>query len=169
MPRAATALGFALALIVAGLASAAPLQDVDTKAIAAADAPKASPKAPVPGGLKDENALWWNDPGILKVLSLTDEQRQKMTAYQTEYSKQVPRDRRPDAFHETLVQGDWKLASAENDKVAKMAESSVRLRGKLKIDVLSVLDKKQLQMLADRYPRLIYKPWMRAMRGGAPR
>ena len=46
-----------------------------------------------------------------------------------------------------------------------MAGMSVQMRGKLKIDVLSVLNKKQREMLVHRYPRLIYKPWMRAMRG----
>ena len=81
------------------------------------------------------------------------------------YRTKVPRDARLDAFHETLVQGNWKDARRENEKVAKTAEASVRLRGKLKIDVLSVLSAEQHKTLVDGYPRLIYKPWMRAMRG----
>ncbi len=143
MQRLAPVLLFVVhAFVLAGLVQATPLH---------ADDP--------------DKALWWNDPGIVKILSLTNEQREKMGEYLGAYRKKVPRDRRPEAFHETLVQGNWKDARTENEKVAKIAETSVRMRGKLKIDVLSVLSKKQREMLVDRYPRLIYKPWMRAMRG----
>ncbi len=172
MQTLAAALLFVHALVLAGPLQAAPLHALDSKAIdAKADAPKAGgrAKAPAPGGPKDQNALWWNDPGIAKVLSLTDEQRAKMAEYLKAYRKKVPRDRRPDAFHETLVQGNWKDARTENEKVSKIAETSVRMRGKLKIDVLSLLSGEQREMLIDRYPRLIYKPWTRAMRGTSPR
>ena len=116
-----------------------------------------------------DTALWWNDPGIVKILSLTNEQREKMRDYLAAYRKKVPQDRRPEAFHETLVQGKWKDARAESDKLAKTAEASVRMRGTLKIDVLSVLSAEQHKMLIDRYPRLVYKPWRRAMGGASPR
>ncbi len=168
MQRLALVVLFVHTFVLAGLLEAAPLQAVDPKAIdAKADAPEAGDraKAPVPGGLNDKSALWWDDPGIVKVLSLTEEQRKKMAEHLKGYRKKVPRDRKPDAFHETLVQGDWKDARAENEKLAKTATTSIRMRGKLKIDVLSVLSKRQHEMLVDRYPRLIYKPWMRAMRG----
>ena len=116
-----------------------------------------------------DNTLWWNDSAIVKTLSLTEEQRKKMGEYVEAYRDKVPKDRRPDAFHETLVQGDWKAARAENDKLTKLAETSVRMRGKLKIDVLSVLNVEQHKKFVDQYPRLIYKPWMRAMAGSSPR
>jgi hypothetical protein len=43
------------------------------------------------------------------------------------------------------------------------------MRGTLKIDILSSLSKEQREILVDRYPRLIYKPWRRAMRGASKR
>jgi Spy/CpxP family protein refolding chaperone len=146
MQRLAPVLLFVHAFVLAGLVEATPLHAADP-----------------------DKALWWNDPGIVKILSLTNEQREKMGEYLGAYRKKVPRDRRPEAFHETLVQGDWKAARAENEKLAKTAETSVQMRGKLKIDVLSGLSAEQHKMLVDRYPRLIYKPWRRAMGGTSPR
>ena len=126
-------------------------------------------KVPVPGGPMDENALWWNDPAIVKALSLTDEQREKMSEHLKTYRKNVPPNPKPEAFHETLVQGNWKAANSENEKMAKGTATAVRMRGSLKVDVLSLLSKEQRKIMVDRYPRLIYKPWRRAMRGAATR
>ncbi len=171
MQRLAPVVLFALAFVLAGLPDAAPVHAVAAEIIdAQADAPKASPaKGPVRGGPNDKTALWWNDPGIVEVLSLTDEQRKKMREYLKAYRKKVPENRRPEAFHETLVQGNWKNARIETEKVAKLAETSVRMRGALKIDVLLLLSEEQHKMLVDRYPRLIYKPWRNAMSGASPR
>jgi len=142
-----------------------------TKAdVAKPDAAKAGKaKGPTPGGPKDKSALWWDDPKIVEALSLTDEQRKKMTEHVTSYRKNRPRDRKPEAFQEALVQGDWKAAKSQNQKLAESAAEAVQLRGKLKIDILSLLTKQQLESLNDQHPRLIYQPWRRAMRGAAAR
>ncbi len=179
-----------LAFVLGGLLEAAPIHADDAKIIdAQADAPKAGPvkapvpagdvkvievqadraKAPIRGGPNDKDALWWDDPKIVKNLSLTDEQRKKMGEYLEAYRKNPPQDLRPEAFHETLVQGDWEAGRSESERLAKRAATSVRMRGTLKIDVLSLLSKEQRELLVDRYPRLIYKPWRRAMRGASPR
>lgn len=161
---------FLLAIVIGGLVEATPVFAVDDKGIAAAakaDAPSA--KAPAKGGPNDSNALWWDDPKIVKALTLSAEQQKKMTEYLEAYRKNVPQDRKPEAFQETLVQGNWKGARAESEKLGKAAQKSVEMRGALKIDVLSLLSKKQRELLVDRYPRLIYKPWRRAMRGASPR
>ena len=155
-----------LTFVLGGLLEAASAQDVDTKVI---EVKADSPKAPIPGGPNDEDARWWDDPKIVKALSLTDEQRTKMGEYLKAYRKNVPPSQKPDAFHETLVQGNWKAARSASEKIAKNAETAVRMRGALKIDVLSLLSKEQRDTLVDRYPRLIYKPWRRAMRGASPR
>jgi len=159
--------------LVAVLVLAIPLlgaTDGDTDE-ATVETPTAAPqkmrrvKAPVRGGAaREDAALWWDDPEIVKALSLSDEQRKKMNEVLAKYRANVPRNPKPEAFHETLVQGDWKAARKEGDKVAEVAAESVRMRGALKIDVLSLLTKEQLGILVDRYPRLIYTPWRRAMR-----
>jgi Spy/CpxP family protein refolding chaperone len=171
MQRLAPVFLFVLTFVLGGLLEAAPVHASDAKIIdARADAPKMeAPKAPIPGGPNDESALWWDDPAIVKALSLTDEQRKKMGEILKAYRKKVPQNQRPEAFHETLVQGNWKAARSESEKVAKNAETSVQMRGTLKIDVLSLLSKEQRETLVDRYPRLIYRPWRRAMRGASPR
>ena len=177
-------LTLALGLVLAAPALATPADAQATKAKATkAQATKAKAtkakggaqkgpggaKAPIAGGPEDETALWWNDPKIQKALSLSDEQRKKMVEYLTAYRKKVPPPPRVEVFHETLVQRNWKQAVSENKKLAERAETSVRMRGTLKIDILSVLTKEQHKTLIDRYPRLIYQPWTRAMRGAAPR
>jgi Spy/CpxP family protein refolding chaperone len=154
----------------ASKAAEAPKADAPKADAPKADAPEAGRgKDPIPGGPNDKDALWWNDPKIVKALSLTDEQRKKMGEHLKAYRKKVPESRNPKAFHETLVQGDWKAAHGESEKLAKGAEASVRMRGELKIDILSLLSKKQRETLVDQYPRLIYKRWLRAMRGASPR
>jgi Spy/CpxP family protein refolding chaperone len=187
MQRFAPVVVFALTFVLGGLLSAAPVHAADEKIDAAADAPKPrrakaplpagetkvievrvdTPKAPVPGGPSDAAALWWNDPKMVKALSLTDEQRKKMGEYLKAFREKVPQNQKPEAFHETLVQGDWKAAHKEREKLAKSAAKSVKMRGTLKIDVLSLLSKEQREKLVDLYPRLIYKPWRRSMRGAS--
>ena len=171
MQRLTPVILFVLTFVLAGFLDAAPVHAVAAEIIdAQADAPKASPaKGPVRGGPNDKTALWWNDPKIVKVLSLTDEQRKKMGEYLKAFRKKVPENQRPEAFHETLVQGNWKNARIESEKVAKLAETSVQMRGALKIDVLLLLSEEQHKMLVERYPRLIYKPWRNAMSGASPR
>jgi Spy/CpxP family protein refolding chaperone len=172
MQRLALVVLFVHTFALAGLVEATPLK-VKAKTIEIPVEVKKAGKegkatAPIPGGPSDKRALWWNDSKIVKALSLTEEQRKKMGEYLKAYRKKVPQERGPEAFHETLVQGDWKVARAESEKLAKTAQKSVGMRGTLKIDILSVLSVGQRKLLVDRYPRLIYKPWMRAMRGDAP-
>ena len=130
--------------------------------------PKAKRKGKGRGGSKAKSSLWWNEPGIVKAVSLTEEQRKKMGDLRMVFRKKVPESPKMAEFHEALVQGNWKNARAESDKIVARASDSVRLRGTLKIDVLSLLSKEQLKKLVDGYPRLIYKPWRRAMRADAP-
>ena len=158
----------ALAFALAGLPNAAFADAADEEA--KPDAPKGDrAKGPARGGPANKAAVWWDDPVIVKTLSLTDEQREKMAGRLKTYREKVPRDTRPEAFHETLVQGNWKDARRESEKVAKLAETAVRMRGGLKIDVLSLLSEEQHELLVERYPRLIYQPWRSAMSGASQR
>jgi Spy/CpxP family protein refolding chaperone len=158
---------FMFTFVLACLAQAAQVDGA--KAAAGDDAKVGKEKPPRRGGPHDKNALWWDDTKIVKALSLTAEQRDKMAKIRDAYLKNAPQDRRPDAFHEALVQGKWNAARAESKRVAAVAEQAVALRGALKIDTLAVLDKKQLGLIVDKYPRLIYQPWRRAMGGAKAR
>jgi Spy/CpxP family protein refolding chaperone len=168
MQGIAPVLLLALAFVLAGLPKVAFADAAGEDA--KPDAPKADrAKGPARGGASTRAEVWWDDPVIVKVLSLTDEQREKMAEHLKTYRENVPRDTRPEAFHETLVQGDWKDARRESEKIAKLAETSVRMRGMLKVDVLSLLTVEQHKMLVERYPRLIYQPWRSAMSGASRR
>jgi Spy/CpxP family protein refolding chaperone len=172
MQRLAPVFLFVLTFVLGGLLQTAPVHavDKDVPDDAKLDTPKARPaKAPVRGGPSDRSALWWDDPKIVKSLSLTDEQRKKMADGLKAYRKKAPPAQKPGAFHEALVQGKWKDADSQSEKLAKAAEKSVRSRGTFKIDILKLLSKKQRETMVDKYPRLIYKPWRRAMREGSSR
>ena len=159
-----------LTFALAGFANAASAPaDEPEIIVVTVDAQKARGKAPTPGVPGYPTGLWWNDPKIGKALSLTDEQREKMAEHLKAYHKKVPKSQTPKMFHETLVQGDWKQARRESDKLGKRAQQSIQVRGTLKINILSLLSEEQLGKLVDRYPRLIYKPWRSAMSGESPR
>ena len=160
-----------LAFALAGFANAAPKQadEPEIRVVTVPVQKAARGKAPTPGVPGYPTGLWWNDPKIGKALSLTDEQREKMAESLKAYHKKVPESQTPKMFHETLVQGDWKQARRESDKLGKRAAQSIQLRGTLKISILSLLSEEQLKILVDRYPRLIYKPWRSAMSGESPR
>jgi len=150
------------ASVLAAPAVAAPSLAVEPE-LKAGKAPSGA-KVPVMGGPADETALWWNDKELVKSLSLTDAQRKKMDGYLAAYRKNVPEERRRVAFHEALAQGHWDEGRAEIEKLARAADASVRTRGNLKLEILSTLTKEQHKKLVDGYPRLVYKPWGRAMR-----
>ena len=57
------------------------------------------------------------------------------------------------------------VTSATFPPSSRAVQKSLEMRGRLKIDVLSVLNEEQHKILVDRFPRLIYKPWTRAMGG----
>jgi len=161
---------FALVSMLATPGMAAEPQPAEKKVLdleagaAGVEKAKAPVKKPVRGGPKDQRAIWWDDTGIQKALSLTEEQRTKMTGYLKAHRAKVPPVWKLDVFHESLVQRDWKAAEEESKRISKAAELALRMRGQLKIDVLSVLTKEQHALLVDRFPRLIYKPWARATR-----
>jgi Spy/CpxP family protein refolding chaperone len=150
-----------LAFVILPEVTAAPGKDRQ------ADAPKAGgpERVPTAGEGQGGKTPWWQESRTQEALELTEEQRAKMDEILANYQTNRPEDRRATAFHETLVQGTWKEARAEVEKLAKVAETSVRLRGEFKVDVLSLLSKEQHQKLIDRFPRLIYRPWARVMRG----
>ena len=156
-----------LASVLALPTEAAPPPNGAEKA-AAPKAPIRAP-APAPAGATNRSGIWWQEPGIQKALKLTEEQRAKMDGFLVAYREKLPPERRATAFHETLVQGTWKRARAENEKLSALAAAAVLMRGDLKVNVLSVLSDEQHQKLVDQYPRLIYKPWMRAMQGNPSR
>ncbi len=160
---------FVLAFALAGFANAAPKHADAPKMIVVTVPVQKAAQGKAPGVPGYPTGLWWNDPKIGEALSLTDEQQEKMAEHLKAYHKKVPDNQSPKVFHETLVQGDWKQARRESDKLGKRAAQSIQLRGTLKIDILSLLSEEQLGKLVDRYPRLIYKPWRSAMSGESPR
>ena len=122
----------------------APLQAGETKVI---EVRADSPKNPVPGGPNDEGARWWEDPKVVKALSLTDEQRKKMGEHLKAYRKKVPA--RPETGGVPRDPRARQLEGRrqrEREARQEAPETAVRMRGTLKIDVLSLLSKEQREI-----------------------
>lgn len=188
MKRLTLVIPCVLSIVLIGIPQAAPLAAESEKGEKKADAPEnevkvirveldaeaqaeAKAKSKARARAKREkikNPLWWNDDQVVEALSLNDDQRTKMAAFHKAFRKNVPETRTLDAFHEAIATGNWKTARAENEKTVDAAIDSVRSRGLLKVDILSLLNKDQLVQLKEKFPRLIYKPWRRAMRMDAP-
>jgi len=115
-------------------------------------------------GRASGSVVWWNTPTLVETLSLTEEQRKKMDGYLDKYRRTDPgEDRRP-SVNAALRDGDWAKARSELKQLSDQAATTIRTRGTLKIDVLSVLNEAQLKTLVERHLPLINQPWQRAMR-----
>lgn len=138
-----------LALLVGGPAAA---QDAK---------PGKAAKAPAAAG---SSTTWWNEPRFLDELALNEEQREKMDAHLATFKKAAPEEARRTKFNQALQDGDWKLAKSELERLSELAAAAVGTRGQLKLSVISELTDAQRKTLVDKFPRLIFQPWTRAMR-----
>lgn len=110
-----------------------------------------------------ESMVWWNSPSVVEQLSLADEQRAKMDGYLRAYRRKEPEDNRRPSFGDALAAGSWLEARAQLKQLEDQAVASIRARGELKIDVLSILSEDQRKTLVERYDRLIRQRWANAM------
>jgi Spy/CpxP family protein refolding chaperone len=127
----------------------------------------ASAQRPLP-----KRTSWWNDPMIVKKLTLTDGQRQKMNALFVEYDKSGPR--RPNVvtqkpYLEALEKGDWALAQKEIDRWLVSDEQPKRAMAELKVKILPLMSDEQRALLKQHYPRIIRRTWIPAARWGDTR
>jgi Spy/CpxP family protein refolding chaperone len=111
-----------------------------------------------------ESTVWWNSPGVIEQLSLTDAQRQKMDGHLETFRRAEPDESPRAEFAEALASGKWREARELLKQLEARAVESIRSRGQLKIDVLAVLNDEQRKKLVERYRRLIDQPWSQVMR-----
>ena len=111
-----------------------------------------------------ESKVWWNTPAVVERLSLTDEQREKMDGYLEAYRQTESGENRRPSFGDALADGNWREARKELKQLEDQAVASIRVRGELKINVLSALSDDQRKTLVERYRRLITQRWTQAMR-----
>ena len=86
-----------------------------------------------------------------------------MDGYLQAYRRKEPGDNRRPSFGDALAAGSWLEARAQLKQLEDQAVASIRARGELKIDVLSVLSEDQRKTLVERYGRLIRQRWANAM------
>jgi Spy/CpxP family protein refolding chaperone len=172
MQRFRAIAGCAIAIAVACLAGAPLLAEGETQAAAdkgkqqqEGDAEGGKAPAPIGRARTNESMVWWNSPGIARQLSLGDEQRAKMDGHLDAYRKTHHEASHRTAFSDALAAGAWKEARTLLKQLEDQAVTSIRARGQLKINVLSVLSEEQRKTLVDNYRRrLINQQWKNAMR-----
>jgi Spy/CpxP family protein refolding chaperone len=164
--------GCAIAIAVACLAGAPLLAEGEKQAAGekgkqqqAGDAKGGKAPAPIGRARTTESVVWWNSPGIVRQLTLGDEQRAKMDGHLDAYRKTSHEASHRTAFSDSLAAGDWKEARTLLKQLEDQAVTSIRARGQLKINVLSVLSEDQRKTLVENYRRrLINQQWKSAMR-----
>jgi hypothetical protein len=125
----------------------------------------AAAQAPAPGKPAVERVRrhWWNDPALVKDLSLSAEQRAAADALYEAHDAKLRsgggRGAAQAAFTAALERGDWDAAQKQLDQQAAEAGEPLRAAGELKIEVLRQLSPEQRAGLAARYPRILSTPW----------
>jgi Spy/CpxP family protein refolding chaperone len=116
-----------------------------------------------PAAARAEPVLWWNDPGLVQELSLSDAQRAKMDAAFERYKAvalaaparaQVVAD-----FEDALAAGDFAAARGKVEPMAQGAGDPMRAAANLKLEAFEALSPEQRKQLLTRIPRLLRQPW----------
>ncbi|MEM8997233.1 MAG: hypothetical protein AAGF23_20790 [Acidobacteriota bacterium] len=147
-------------LIAVALACALP---VSSAAQAPAAEAEASPAA--------ANA-WWNQSRYIERLALSADGRTQMDAALTAHLESTDPKARAETqakLHGALLAGEWDAARAALDGVNTARNEAFADQTELKIEVLKLLSPEQRQVLANDFPRLIARPWVRPQRDGAKR
>ena len=121
---------------------------------------------------KAAEVKWWNDSKIVSHLSLSEEQRKNMDDQFQAYVEKGPPPTDAavrDAFVEALTARDWNGASTGLDEMAEAVTVRVRAQGDLKIHVLKQLSKEQHELLVEKYPQLLKRPWVNRRADSRPR
>jgi len=110
---------------------------------------------------------WWNDPVIVREISLTSQQRTQMDAAFERYSEKLDASRRDRSLHneflETLEKGDWARGRELLDQMSSRAAGPHEAMNELKLEVLPLLSDAQREGLLERYPRVIKRQWRPAV------
>jgi len=102
--------------------------------------------------------LWWNDPDVVRVLSLDEKTRAAMDGAHRKYAedgsaRQIRQSRA--AFKRALIDGNWETARKELDAIARPTLQE----GTLKIEVLRLLSTEQRELLVRRFPTVFRRKW----------
>ncbi|MEO1088055.1 MAG: hypothetical protein AAFY88_27800, partial [Acidobacteriota bacterium] len=115
---------------------------------------------------------WWNQARFIERLALSPDGRQQMDAILAEHLESADPKARAQTqakLHEALLAGDWDAARAALDGVNTARTASFNDQTELKIEILKLLSSEQRQVIADNFPRLIARPWVKPQRDGAKR
>lgn len=125
--------------------------------------------------------IWWNQPRMIGALALDEAQRKKMDELLRGSVEERRRLRRrlgqaQRAFAEAAVAGDRLAAGKALEETTRATADLQRFEGSLKLAVLAHLRPEQRQQLADDFPALLHRPWIRTRvvrrgfdrRGGGP-
>jgi len=111
--------------------------------------------------------IWWNQSKKVAEFSLTEEQRHKMDHDFVEYMQHHPDDNnnQKKAFEDlgqALTSADLSKASAQRDEVAKMASINTNRQIDMMIQVVGHLTAEQRALIAEKYPKLMTRLWVRS-------
>ena len=109
-------------------------------------------------------AVWWNRTRFIDGLALSDEIRQQMDAVlagHLEGADKATRAKQQKELGQALAAGEWDKALATVDALNTARAEAFSAQTRLKIDVLKMLEPNQRKALAENFPRLLDRPWVR--------
>jgi Spy/CpxP family protein refolding chaperone len=105
---------------------------------------------------------WWNDPNLVRELSLGADQRAKMDAAYQRLEQGLQRDRPKGMqgdFYAALEAGDWDRARSQLAAVPKTLPNPVHPMLEQKLAVVQLLTDEQRRRLAAERPDLLRRHW----------
>ena len=114
--------------------------------------------------------MWWNEPGIVEALSLSDKMRGEFDGYfeaskSDEPSRSALKDTKRN-YHDALKEGDWSKGKKALAKWVELVTQPVDSVGKLKLKVLASLNGEQREKLATNFSSVVVTKWTPRRRWG---
>ncbi|MFC3193257.1 hypothetical protein ACFODZ_03270 [Marinicella sediminis] len=111
--------------------------------------------------------MWWNQKRKIDELSITEDQRHKMdhdfVAYM-QYHQDDHKNQKDafDALGKVLSGVDLSKAGTQRDQVSQMAVININRQVDMMINVVGHLNEQQRAMIAEKYPKLLTRLWVRS-------
>lgn len=111
--------------------------------------------------------IWWNQKKKVAEFSLTEEQRHKMDHDFVEYMQHHQEDNNNqkqafEALGQALTSADLSKAATQRDEVTKMATVNTNRQIDMMIQVVGHLSAEQRALIAEKYPKLMTRLWVRS-------
>ncbi len=111
--------------------------------------------------------IWWNQKRKIEALSLSEEQRHQMDHKLGDYLREFTSHAKDQkeafaALGNALQAGNSELAEQQNSKLSQLTSTSVSRQVDIMIKVVAILTDEQRAIVAQKYPSLFSRLWLKS-------